>query len=620
VTAPPRARRGLAERLASEILVCDGAMGTMLQAAGISFDRSLSELNRDRPHLVSEIHLAYLAAGASIIETNSFDANRYRLGRHGLGAQAGELNRAAAEIAVRARTDHGGDALIAGSIGPLVAPGVRAPYLNGEADDAIAEQVEALTAGGVDLLMFETFGDLEHLLAAVQVAQRTVDLPVVAQMTFLEDGRTITGDRPAAVARAFEDAGVAALGVNCALGPQGIGRILDELAASTSLPLSALPNAGLPTRVHGHFHYRANEEYFARSARQFVERGASIVGGCCGTTPQHIAAVANALAGPVDRAQRSGPGPAVVSRRDPPAAQPDRPPGPFAQKLAGGGLVVACELPTSVGADGHEAVEAASGLVQSGAEILVIPPARTSRPHIGPVPLGVLLSGQLSVEIVITATTWDKSILGLQADLLGAHAFDLRTVICRTGGPVPRGEYPNAAGMWDVDSIGLIELLRSLNRADDRGAVPSPSSFVIGASVNPNAADLKAELRRARRKIEAGAHFLVTQPVFDLGLLASFAAELGPPALPILLGVMPLRDFEHAEYLHHEVPDTHLPLAVLERMRRAGHDGVRAGREIAAELVAGALGMVQGLVVSPATLQPSETAETLRAVRAALGR
>lgn len=608
-------RPTLADRLRRGIVVCDGAMGTMLHASGISFDRALSELNLERPDLVSEIHGSYLAAGAGIVETNTFDANRYRLARHGLAEQAAAFNRAGARLAVQARAEQGSDALVAGSIGPLLAPSLREAEIDGDADDAVLEQVEALVAGGVDLLMFETFGNLAHLVRAVQAAQGSTRLPIIAQMTFLEDGRTIGGDRPEVVASAFEDLGVAAIGVNCTLGPQGVGQVLDELAESTDLPLSALPNAGIPARVHGRFHYPANEEYFARAARHFVERGASIVGGCCGTTPAHIAALTRAVSPPIRRPRRVGSRPAVVT-----SARPERPADPFAERLASGAFTVACELPPNLGTDPQAAVEAASALVQVGVDVLVIPPPRSSRPQIGPVPLGVLLRSSLEVETILTATTWDKSLLGLQADLLGAHAFDLRTVICRTGGPIPHGDYPNGAGMWDVDSVGLIELLRSLNESDRPGGPPGgtvgspPLSFQIGASVNPNAPDLKAELRYARRKIDAGAHFLVTHPVFEPDGLRQVVAELERPGVPVLVGIMPLRDFEHAEYLHQEVPDVELPLAVLERMRRAGSKGVRVGQDIATELVAEVAGLVQGLVMSPATSQLSETGETLHAL------
>lgn len=614
MTATPGPQPTLRERLGAGVLVCDGAMGTMLHAAGISLDRSLSELNLERPDLVYEIHRSYLAAGAGIIETNTFDANRYRLARHGLATRVGSFNRAGAEIAVQARREQGAQALVAGSIGPLLAPSAGEDAIDGDADDAVLEQVEALAAGGVDLLVFETFGSLGSLIRGVTAAQQASRLPVVAQMTFLEDGRTMGGDRPEEVAHAFEDLGVAAIGVNCTLGPQRVGLVLDELAASTDLPLSALPNAGIPTRVHGHFHYRANEEYFARAARHFVERGAAIVGGCCGTTPQHIAAVTRAVRGPTTPARRSESRPPVIISEAPPR-RPVPPPGPFAQRLAAGIFTVACELPPDLGPDGQAAIELGSELVRAGADVLVIPPPRSSRPQLGAVPLGLLLRGHLDVETVITATTWDKSILGLQADLLGAHAFDLRTVICRTGGPIPHGDYPNGAGIWDVDAVGLIELLRSLNESDRAGrAGDHPHSFLIGAGVNPNATDLKAEVRHARRKIEAGAQFLVTDPVFDLDSLRQLVDQLERPQLPILLGVMPLRDFEHAEYLHHEVLDAQLPPAVLERMRRAGPHGVQAGRDIATELVASIGAAVQGLVISPATTNCAEIAETLRAL------
>ncbi|MBV9326082.1 MAG: bifunctional homocysteine S-methyltransferase/methylenetetrahydrofolate reductase [Chloroflexi bacterium] len=624
-TARPRLTGSeVASRLASHVLVCDGAMGTMLHAGGVSLDRSLPELNLSHPELVRSIHRAYIAAGADIIETNTFGASRLRLARHGLGDQAAELNRAGARLAREARDEASRKAglLVAGSISPVTPAGLGHRLAARELRDAFREQIEALYDGGVDLLLFETFGSLAELVEAIGVAQALGSVPVVAQMTFVEDGRSLGGDSPEEVATALANLGVAALGANCTLGPQGLLDVLAELARWTNLPLTAQPNAGPPTLTDGRFQYTASDPaYFGRQARRFVELGATLVGGCCGTTPAHIEAVAAAVSG-----MRRMPSPASVegvrfhsvdSRGSAPADSDHAQVSPVLETAARGELIVACELPPPLGADALRAVSDAQALAASGCRAVIVGPVESTRVQASPASIALLVQQRVpELEVILTATTWEKSLMVLQADLLGTYAFGIRHVVCRTGTPPLHGDYPNAAGVWEVDSLGLIDVLRGLNEGRDYNGIPvgRPTTFVIGARVNPAASDFTHEVTTARRKLSSGASFLITPPVYDLEALERLLDAVDPPAdVPVLLGLMPLHDLRHAEYLQHEVPDMAVPAGVLERMCRAGESGPAVGREVALDLfqAARAGGRVHGVVLSSASGDASEMAELL---------
>ena len=610
----------IADRLSQAVLVCDGAMGTMLHAGGVSLDRSLPELNVSHPDLVRSIHRAYIAAGANVIETNTFGASRLRLARFGLEDRAGELNRAGVRVARDAQERNHG-VFIAGSVSPATPAGLGQRVPARELRDAFREQIEALCEAGVDLLLFETFGSLAELVEGVGVARALGNVPVVAQMTFVEDGRTLGGESPEEVATTLSSLNVTALGANCTLGPQGLLDVLVELARWSSVPLSAQPNAGPPTLVDGHFQYAAADPgYFARYARRFVEAGATLVGGCCGTTPAHIEAVSAAVAG-ISPAARSG---SVDGARAYSASVH----APLSTEDALGigesglfdraDLVVACELPPVVGADVLQVVDDAARLRDAGCHAVVVGPSGTTRAHVSPASVALMVQQRVpDLEVMLTATTWEKSLMVLQADLLGAYAFGIRHVLCRTGTPPPHGDYPNAAGVWEVDSLGLIEVLRGLNEGRDYNGIPvgRPTSFVIGARVNPAASDFAHEVTVARRKLSSGANYLVTPPVYDLDALLRLLDAV-QPEVPLLLGLMPLHDLRHAEYLHHEVPEMSVPPTILERMARAGESGPLVGREITAELLAAARERVRvdGVVLSSAAGSARELADLLPAL------
>lgn len=589
----------LVTALSQRVLICDGAMGTMLHAAGNSLDRALPELNLSDPDLVSTIHESYLSSGADIILTNTFGANRLRLANQGFGEQVREINLAGARIAARARDGAGRQMYIAGSVGPAVMASQRRRIARAQRVEAIREQVEALAEGGVDALILETFGYLEELAEAVAVAVEVSDTPVIAQATFASDGRTLGGESPREVASVLSGLPIVMLGTNCTLGPQGVLSVVEAMVPHTELPVSAQPNAGLPRRVAGRrFEYNVDGAYFARYARRLVEAGAVLIGGCCGTTPAQIQAVTSEI---------SGMSPARSGR--PAAAAPRRPARPvvltgkgggLSERLDGGGFVVAALITTPLGGSADEAADQAAALRERGIDAFFIASRPSPRAQLSSVDLAFQLQQRTDVETIATVTTWDKTIMALQADLLGANVLGVQNIVCETGNPPLLGDYPNVDGIWDVDSVGLVELVAGLNQGIDCNGLPlaTKTSFHAGARFNPSAADLDAEIARTVAKIRAGARFLISRPVYELGPLGRMAAALSAEDIPILASVAPLRSFEEADYLSHEVPDISIPQHTLAAMERAGPHAARTGIEIAASLLAEARPLVRGAVLT----------------------
>jgi methionine synthase / methylenetetrahydrofolate reductase(NADPH) len=586
--------------LGRQVLICDGAMGTMLHAAGNSLDRALPELNLSNAALVSTIHESYLSAGADVILTNTFGANRLRLADQGFGELVRDINVAGAQIAAQAAEGTGRQVFVAGSVSPAVTAGQRRRVAEAERIAAIREQIEALAEGGVDALILETFGYLDELAEAVRAAAETTGLPIIAMATFADDGRTLGGETPREVATVLSDLPIVMLGTNCTLGPQGVLSIVEALVSHTDLPVGAQPNAGLPRRVAGHrFEYNTDGPYFARYARRLVEAGASLIGGCCGTTPAQIQAAAAEITGmPPVRRRRT-----LASPRIPrPAAAPGRGGrrGSLSDRLAAGEFVVAAGIAPPVGGAADEAADQAAVLRERGIDTFFVAPRRSPRAQLSSIDLAFQLQQRADVETIATVTTWDKTIMALQADLLGANALGIRNVVCETGNPPLRGDYPNVDGIWDVDSVGLAELVAGLNKGVDCNGLPlaTRTSFHAGARFNPSAAALEAEIARTVSKIQAGARFLISRPVYELTHLRFMMSELADDGVPVLLSIVPLRSFEEADYLSHEVLDISIPAQTLRAMEMAGPRAAETGLELAADLFAEARPLVQGVVLT----------------------
>lgn len=554
---------------AGRVVVCDGAMGTMLHAAGVSLDHSLPELNVSRPSLVRDLHAAYISAGARILQTNTFGANRLRLAGSGLENNVSEINIAGARLAHEAAQHAGHPVLVAGSVGPAVsAPAVRRVPASTRAD-SLREQITAL-CDWVDLLILETFGDLESLVQAVEAAKSETDLPVVAQLTFGDDGRTLRGEDPAEAAGVLSHLPVVALGANCTVGPAVLVGVVAELARYTHLPVAVQPNAGVPQRLRGKMRYARNAAYFAEAAHQFVAAGATLLGGCCGTTPAHVRAISETLP-TLPPVQRSRTAPAdtqpasVATTRKIPSA----PAWPWEDEL-----VVAVGLQAPNGPQVPEFLKQATALRAAGAKVLAITDPTPPAARISPVGAAVVVRERVGSEVLLPIEAADRNLAALQADLLGAHALGLRIVVCRTGSPRVAGDYPIAPGgtPWDVDSVGLIAMLSALNEGIDwRGvATAEHTRFLIGAGLHTAAADLIHELDRAETKIRAGAHFLVTNVIYDVEKAAQAlgATRARGVTLPVLATLAPFADIRTLQQQSYEVPEGSIPLSALATVRR----------------------------------------------------
>ena len=591
------------QRLRSGPVLCDGAMGTLLYARGIAYERCFDELNLSEPELIQRVHQEYIAAGAEVIETNTFGANRFKLARFGLEQKVRDINFRGVKIAREAREVSGQPVFLAGAVGPVGQP--LPSVSNVSLDDvrtAFREQIEALLEAGADLLILETFPDLEELRQAVAAAREVCDLPIVAQISFAEDQRTLTGMTPLEVAQALADLRVDVIGTNCGLGPQLAHGVVQQMRALPEINISAQPNAGYPSRLEGRYLYFSTPEYFADYARQFAEAGAALIGGCCGTTPQHVATMRRAL----DELRTAEPMAApAVAVAEPPAEVPE-PPGtegltPWMEKLRAGKFVVSVELDPPKGINPTKIVKGAEYLAGVGVDAINIGDSPMARVRMSCIALAVLIQRQTSLDTIIHFTTRDRNLMALQSELLGAHALGIRNILALTGDPPRMGNYPNATGVWDVDAIGLIRILRQLNEGTDwaGNSIGRPAAFEIACAVNPVAEDLELELDRFQRKIEAGADFAMTQPLYDLEQLLSFLDRVGPSPIPLILGIMPLQSHKHAEFLHNELPGVTIPDAVRERMRQAGERGIAEGIAQAKEFLAEAQQYVKGIYLMP---------------------
>ncbi len=651
------------ERLQQKPLLADGAMGTLLYSrlpGAAARARCFDEVTLSRPEVVRAIHQEYIQAGAQVIETNTFGANRAKLASYDLAEKVRDINFRAVYLAREAREIVGEQVFLAGAVGPSGRP--MQARLTGERDEQrmielraiFREQVEALLEGGVDVIILETFSDLIELRQALLAVKETCDLPVIAQMSFGEDGRTLAGQSPARVALVLAELGANVIGANCSMGPSGTLDVVEEMAAALrpfpKIMLSAQPNAGLPSRIEHRFLYVSTPEYFADYAQRFVAAGVRLVGGCCGTTPRHIAAMRRALGEPGHSFASAAPASASAATASAPATitgvrvpgsgiVPDTEevapkagtPTRLQQKLEAGEFVVMVELDPPKGLNPTKILEGARLVKEAGVEFINIADSPMARVRMSCLSLARLLRDHLDLETIIHFTTRDRNLMALQADLLGAHALGVRNILALTGDPLRAGEYPNLTGVWNVDSVELIRILKGMNEGHDAAgaSIGGAASFYVGAALNLNMSDevidldrersrrklqnnrqeadeppiseQELELERYDRKLAAGADYIMTQPIYDLARLERFLERKGRPPVPIILGMIPLHSSKHAEYLHNEVPGITIPDEVRARMREAGERGREVGMELARQLLteAKARGYIQGCYLMP---------------------
>ncbi len=605
------------------VVIFDGAMGTMLYARGVFINQCYDELNLRSPELVREVHDAYVRAGAEVLETNSFGATGLKLSQYGLESQVESINRRAAELA---RASAGDAVLVAGAVGPL---GVRlepfGPTSLGEARELFRAQMAALRAGGADLFIIETFSDLGEMQQAI-LAARDVDPDaiVIAQMTIGTDGLTPFGASAQDVARALDEYGADIVGLNCSVGPQTILEAIEKMATVTSRKLSAQPNAGMPRDVGGRTMYMASPEYMATYGRHLIQAGARVVGGCCGTTPEHIRSLVEGVRPLVPRRGESAhratsgtaashaerPSESAVIVRDAAAAPEGVAPVPFAErsrwaaKIACGEFVRSVEIVPPRGVDATAMLQGVAALARAGVDAVNVPDGPRAQSRMGALMTSLLIEQRVGIETVTHYCCRDRNLLGMLSDLLGASAMGIRNLLIITGDPPKMGPYPDATAVFDIDSIGLTNLVSRLNHGVDPGGhtIGKPTSFVIGVGVNPAAIDPAHEMRRFEWKVDAGAEFAITQPVFDPLQLERFIESIEHVRIPVVAGIWPLVSARNAEFLANEVPGVIVPDDVLARMRRASErskdHALAEGMAIAREMLERVRGAVRGVQVS----------------------
>jgi methionine synthase I (cobalamin-dependent)/5,10-methylenetetrahydrofolate reductase len=606
------------ERIKKSPVLCDGAMGTLLYSKGVFINRCYDELNLSQPDLIRGIHHEYLQAGAEIIETNTFGANSFRLARHSLADKVADINRMGARLAREAAKSF--DVWVAGSVGPL---GTRIEPLGktsfAEARQAFREQMAALAEAGVDLLMLETFGYLEELHQAMQAAKEAAPgIPLIVHVTIDEDGNTLDGSDPETFVPRLEEWGADVIGCNCSVGPVAMLDAIERVRAATSLPLSAQPNAGIPRSVEGRNIYLCSPEYMASYARKFVAAGVRIVGGCCGTTPDHIRVMKSALRVGEARVKSSAT-PAAATATHPSATpvQPLEERSLIGAKLARGEFITMVEVVPPKGTDIQKEIDGCRFVKSVGVDAVNIPDSPRASARMSNQALSLLVQRDVGIEPILHYTCRDRNVLCIQSDLLGAAAVGIKNLICITGDPPKMGNYPDATAVFDVDAIGLVNIAHNLNRGLDLGGNPigAGTGFVIGVGANPGLTDLDEEIRRFEYKVAAGAEYVVTQPVFDLRLLENFLRRIEHCRIPVVAGIWPLVSVRNAEFMKNELRVS-VPDAILERMARAQTpDAARAeGVAIAREMLLAVRNTVQGAQISAPQGRYSSAVDVLEAL------
>jgi len=609
------------ERLSERPLLGDGAMGTMLYARGVPLDACFDVFNVNEPKIVQAIHAEYIQAGADWIETNTFGANRFKLAVHGLSARVREINLRGAKLARDVRETMGRDVFVLGSVGPLgkyLAPlGSIAPE---DARAAFLEQAEGLLEGGVDAFVVETFSDLIEMRLAVEAIRAITDLPIVTQVAFTQDLVTFLGHTPTEVVRTLRGLPVQVIGANCSVGSSTLFDVLEQmLPEAGGLPVAIQPNAGLPSRVGERLIYISSPQYMAEYAARMIGAGARMVGGCCGTNAEHIRAMREVVdrhAPPSSAARVAEPRRARRETSPAPTLPTTAAPTLLRRKLDSGELLVTVELDPPRGHNIEKLVQGAKLLKERGVEIVDINDGSLGRVRMSVLPTAILVREATGLDINMHFTCRDRNLMGIQADVLGAHALDIRNILAMTGDPPRTGDYADATAVFDVDAIGLIRILNGMNEGRDAtgNSVGEPTAFCIGAALDPAAADPVREMERLFAKAEAGALWCQTQPVYDLEVLERFFQRTRSP-IPVVVGVLPLHSSRHAEFLHNEVPGITVPDAVRARMREAGDRGLRAGIETAQTLVHGIRGAYAGVYLMPSFGRFEVVAEVLDALQ-----
>jgi methionine synthase I (cobalamin-dependent)/5,10-methylenetetrahydrofolate reductase len=590
------------------ISVFDGAMGTMLYAKGVYINRSYDELNLTNPDLVREVHAEYVRAGADIIETNTFGATAHKLQQYGLEGSMRLINIAAARIAREAACER---CHVAGAVGPL---GLRiepyGPTSFDEAKDLFKDQVSALLEGGVDLFVLETFSDVSEMRQAIRAVRELCDLPIIAQMTILTDGNTSFGTTPELFTKRLDEWGADVIGLNCGVGPAIVLTAIEKMRGITNKKLSAQPNAGLPRDVQGRQFYMCSPEYMAKFSKRLIQSGVKFIGGCCGTTPAHIKLISDAVRAASPRKQR------VVISESAAAASVDEltpadikvvPPeerSNWSRKITNGEFVTTVEVLPPKGCDAGKTLDQIRLLKEAGVDGVNIPDGPRAQTRMSAQATAILVEREIGIEAVLHYCCRDRNLLGMMSDLLGAAALGLRNLLLITGDPPKMGPYPDATAVFDIDSIGLTNMVNKLNHGLDLGNNPigTPTAFCIGVGVNPGAINMDEEIKRFEYKVEAGAQYAITQPVFDSDQLREFLQRIEHVRIPIVAGIWPLVSYRNAEFLHNEVPGVRVTPSIMERMRVASDKGKEVARDeglkIARELLRDVRDLIQGVQVS----------------------
>jgi len=592
-------RAGFLETLDQRVVLADGAMGTMLYAKGVFINRCFDELNLVMPSLVKDVHNGYRKVGCEVLETNTFGANPVRLLKYGLSEKMREINLAGAQLA---RECAGDQLWVAGAVGPM---GIRieplGPTSFDEAMENFKQQIQALVDGGVDFIILETFYDLREIQQALRAAREVCHLPVVAQMTIGDDGNSLDGASPEWIAQKLDEWGADMIGLNCSVGPHPMLEAIERMAKVTGRKLAAQPNAGVPRSVEGRNLYLCSPEYMATYAKRFIQAGVKLVGGCCGTTPEHLKAMANAVRALQPPAQR-------VQVKAVAEAQGQMPPIPLeqrsalGQKLAQKKFIRVVEIVPPRGCDTTKEVEGARLLAAHHIDGVNIPDGPRASARMSAQALAIMIQQKVGIEALLHYCCRDRNVLSMQGDLLGAYAMGLRNLIVITGDPPKIGNYPDATAVFDVDAIGLTNIVANLNRGMDLGGNPigTQTGFVIGCGANPGAINLEEEIRRYEWKVDAGAQYAVTQPVFDVTKLETFLKRIAHVRIPVIAGLWPLTSYRNAEFMNNEVPGVSVPADVMERMRKAdsGEKARQEGIRIAQEALLRLKEMVEGVQVS----------------------